>query len=435
MLTNVWYGDQQIELRVPDNWELTVHNPVSVKPLSEQAILEHLEAPTGHATLRQLCHGKSAPLIIVDDLNRPTPVSKVMPYLMQIFADEGIDLSSVTILMATGTHGPPPADAFQKKVGLEAASKCKTLVHNCFRDVKRIGKTSSGTPVYINKAVLDSDLVIGVGGIYPNHTAGFGGGTKIILGVLGMRSIFHLHYNHSSSGWGKEGSTGAFRKDLDEIARMAKLKTCLSLQIDAKGDLIRLDCGEPTEYYQEAVKFCQNTFSAPKPHNADVVISNTYPNDLSLTFASMKGFVPLHCCKKDSSRIAIASCREGVGLHNIYPYVTPPRLFKLRHVARCFIALDFRAFIQKICNRLMPAASRSQRHASEIQEDDGLGISRHPIWVYRPDEQSADLANTLSNLKIISDWQEIVDAIEVEQGSGKKLKVAVYPCAFLQNII
>ena len=41
-----------------------------------------------------------------------------------------------------------------------------------------MGKTSLGTPVYVNKIVAISDLVIGIGGILPHGQAGFGGGAK-----------------------------------------------------------------------------------------------------------------------------------------------------------------------------------------------------------------------------------------------------------------
>ena len=104
--------------------------------------------------------------------------------------------------MASGAHGSPGAHAFAKKLGVEAAALCKPHAHHCQRNLVNMGRTSFGTPVLVNKAVADSDFLVGIGGIYPNHTAGFGGGSKLALGVLGFRSIATLHYRHRSVGWG-----------------------------------------------------------------------------------------------------------------------------------------------------------------------------------------------------------------------------------------
>jgi len=52
--------------------------------------------------------------------------------------------------------------------------------------------------VLVDREVLAGDPMIGVGGVYPQHSTGFGGGTKLALGVLGKRSIVALHYGHLS---------------------------------------------------------------------------------------------------------------------------------------------------------------------------------------------------------------------------------------------
>src|SRR2546429_5073633 len=120
-----------------------------------------------------------------------------------------------------------------KKAGPEAAS-CKIVLHDSERGLVQVGSTTCGTIVLVNKEVMQSDLVVGIGGIYPNHTAGFGGGSKLALGVLGFRSIMELHYRHQSKRWGDCVRASTFRNDLDEIARTIGLNTLISLQVNAK---------------------------------------------------------------------------------------------------------------------------------------------------------------------------------------------------------
>ncbi|MFQ5772088.1 MAG: lactate racemase domain-containing protein [bacterium] len=132
-----WYGDEWIELQMPSSWDVTVLWPQAPPPLTDEQIISILERPVGQAPFKEICKGRSRPLIIVDDLNRPTPVARVMPFLLKYFCDAGIQIKNITILMATGTHGEPLPDAMNKKIGAEAASFCRLLIHNCFRNVKK----------------------------------------------------------------------------------------------------------------------------------------------------------------------------------------------------------------------------------------------------------------------------------------------------------
>jgi nickel-dependent lactate racemase len=52
--------------------------------------------------------------------------------------------------------------------------------------------------VLVNRHVAAADYVIGIGGVYPQNSTGFGGGAKLALGVLGRRSIVNLHYGYKA---------------------------------------------------------------------------------------------------------------------------------------------------------------------------------------------------------------------------------------------
>src|SRR5438067_8417039 len=329
--TGAWYGDRMLTIPFPPSWDVAVFTPKVGEPLTDAQIAERLESPTGQPTIRELCRGKTRPLVIVDDLNRPTPASRLLPALLRQFEDAGIAAQDVSIVMATGTHGAPPPDAPAKKVGPEAAGSCRLYVHDCYRDVVKVGRTSFGTPVFVNKHVVESDFLVGVGGLYPNQTAGFGGGSKLALGVLGFRSIASLHYGHESMGWGTPNNRSHFRRDLDEIARMIGLKTMVSVLVNADREVVELTFGDPDAYYGDMLASTKDAFRAPPPdEGADVVISNAYPGDLSLTFLRMKGIAPLKIAPPRASRIAIASLDEGLGFHGLFPFMNAPRHHRQR---------------------------------------------------------------------------------------------------------
>jgi nickel-dependent lactate racemase len=423
--TGAWYGDHLLSLDFPSDWDVNFLWPRTPLPLSDEDIVRTLERPVGQPPIRQLCSGKSKPLIIVDDPNRPTPAARVMPFLLKHFYEAGIAASDVRILVACGTHGAPRMETVREKVGPEAASACKIHVHDASRNVVKIGRTSYGTPVVINKEVPNSDFVVGIGGVYPNHTAGFGGGSKLVLGVLGFRSILKLHFKHESRGWGTSHDRHAFRRDLNEIARMAGLDTALSLHVNANREVIRMACGDHLRYFADEVDFCRETFGTSGHDDADVVISNAYPNDLSLTFARMKGTAPLRDCSSRTSRIVIASCSEGIGAHGLFPLGA--KFSRQRHLARRLCHMDARDLAKKVRRRM----SRLMRSA---ERKPLLAAQKNPIWLYRPGIHSEPLPSQVGETKITGSWSEILESVRREQADRTRLKVIVYTCAPLQFI-
>jgi lactate racemase len=411
-----------------------VFAPNAGAALTDAQIAERLESPTGLPTVRELCRGKARPLVIVDDLNRPTPASRILPVLLRQFEDAGIPARDVGIVMATGTHGAPPPDALAKKVGPEAAGSCRLHVHDCYRDVVKVGRTSFGTPVFVNKHVVESDFLVGVGGLYPNQTAGFGGGSKLALGVLGFRSIAGLHYGHESMGWGTPNNRSHFRRDLDEIARMIGLNTMVSVLVNADREVVELTFGDPNAYYGDMLGSTKDAFRAPPPdERADVIISNAYPGDLSLTFVRMKGIAPLKIAPPGASRIAIASLHEGLGFHGLYPFMNAPRYHKQRMLVVRGRALLGKpgTLVHKVLRRLRRLGSRWGAGTAPLAgAPTGAG---NPIWLYRTDGgHTAGLPADIPGMRVTSSWDEILAAVSREQGGRTGLRAMLYSCAAIQ---
>jgi lactate racemase len=429
--TAAWYGDRRLELEFPSTWDVTVLWPHTEDPLSDEQIQEALDKPVGLPPIRELCQGKSHPLILVDDLNRPTPAFRVLPFLLRHFQQAGVSFQDIRILMAGGSHGHSPQGAIEKKVGAEAASSCRLLVHHPTLDTVNIGRTSFGTPVLVNREVANSDFVLGIGGIYPNGTAGFGGGSKLALGALDLRSITFLHHRHKSVGWGGDGGESDFRKDLNEIARMIGLNTVLACGIDANRELVRLACGDPILVHPREVAFARRAFCSQPPGAADVVIANAYPNDLSFTFVWMKGLAPLRACAPGASRIAVASCPEGLGSHGVYPVVNVPRFHKHRDLLRRLSVTTPRDMVAK-ARRLIDRKLNPRPQPNPLK-----GPARgpeNPIWLHHTGTEAESFPSTFRSVRIDRSWEFIIQAVEQEQRNKSQLRVLVYPCAPLQFV-
>ena len=428
-----WYGDTEIALPVPGGWELELRSPATPVPLSAEELAAAIAAPVGAPRLRELAAGCRRPVILLDDLTRPTPAAAVVPLLLDELGAAGVARDHVTILVGGGTHRPATREAALKKAG-SAAAACRLLVHQP-RPGVRIGRTSFGSPVLVDPAVAAADLVLGIGGVYPQHSVGFGGGSKLLLGALAQRSITALHYGHPSVG-GTYDAENDFRRDLDEMAAIAGLRWTVSLHVDGDRRIVRAAAGDPLVHHAAAAAFALSTFAAPLPDDADVVVANAYPMDVSLTFARSKGLAPLYHERRGASRILIAACPEGLGYHGLFPYLNGPRLESVVHRLRRLSVIRPAQVPAKLAGRvaarLRPAPRARPRPGVQGEpRATPAGPPRRPVRLFVPGGGGPDLPPTIPGVERCDDWARLVREVEREQG-GRRLRVAVYTCAPLQ---
>jgi hypothetical protein len=200
---------------------------------------------------------------------------------------------------------------------------------------------------------------------------------------------------------------------------MIGLNTIVSLQINAKREVIRAACGDHLLYYADEVAFARRYFTAPLPDGADVVVSNAYPSDLSLTVVHQKGTAPLQRAGPAASRIVVASCAEGVGKHGLFPVANRPRFLGALQIARRISTMGPRELAASLARRLRGGVRNSPVEQKRV------------IWLYQPQHRSGSLPN-IPGYRHADSWANLLQRVESEQGARQHLKVCVYPCAPLQ---
>lgn len=425
MRADAWYGDRPLTLPFPSDWDVCVHRPDTPPPLTPLELADAIAHPVGRPPLRELARGRRRPIIIVDDLTRPTPAHHVVPLLLDELAAAGIDAASTTVISATGTHGALPTELLARKIGERAARTCRLVGHDDRRDTVYLGRTARGTPVHVNRAVAESDLVLGVGGIYPQHSTGFGGGAKLALGVLGRRSITALHYGHHSV----EGSydvANEFRRDLDDVAALVRLEFSVATHVDGDRRIVRAVAGDPIRYFADEVAFALRTFTVPGPGDADVVVANAYPIDVSLTFMRSKGVIPLLAARPGASRVLVAACPQGVGHHGLFPFVDAPRFPRAVRLWR-----TARARPDVLAPRLVEAARRRINHPPRprLGATAGGAPPSRGICLYTAETATTRLPARIPGMTAVAHWPAVLSRLVAEQAEVAVPRVVVYPCA------
>jgi nickel-dependent lactate racemase len=424
--TAAWYGDPALRLAFPEDWTVVVHEPDLPPPLSRDEMVAHLRDPVGAAPLAVVAAGARRVAIIVDDLTRPTPAEVVLPLLLDELATAGIEREQVTIVIAAGTHGPPPLDAMRRKVGA-AAEGCRLVAHDDLADCPKVGVSRMGTPVFVDPEILAADLVLGLGGVYPQHSTGFGGGSKLAIGVLGRATITRLHFGHESME-GRYDVANDFRADLAEIAAMIGLRWTVMVHVNARREIVQLVSGDPEQAYPAAAAFSRERFAAPLPADADVVIANAYPMDISATFMRSKGVIPLLHARPGASRLLLAACPEGLGHHGLFPLQAPTGIARLRRRIEMTRARGWPEVV-RLARAVMrrPFRARSRAAATTTPPP-----RRLPILMYQTIDPPTPLPAQLPGMQVVETWSAVLDTIRAQQQGKGGLRVVVYACAPLQ---
>ena len=322
-----WYGDERFELAFPSGWEATLFPMQDGLPMGDEGIRRALSSPIANQPLSSIAKGKKSAVIVVDDISRPTPVYRILPFIMDELRSAGIGEKDVRIIMSLGAHRPMTRDDLIKKLGETAWQSIEIHNHHPYENLAYLGKSNRGTPIYINKLFMDADVKIGIGCIVPHSYAGFSGGGKIILpGIAGIET---LEANHQSASHGLTVGLGMvegndLREDIDEIAKKAGLDFIVNAVVNSKRDLAGLFAGDVIQAHREGVKLARRVYGTAVPSGLDVAILNAYPKDTDLFQASLALQLYMSAgdglVKKDGVIVIASASPEGGGFHSLEGY-------------------------------------------------------------------------------------------------------------------
>lgn len=110
-------------------------------PLTDNQIHDAFTHPIGTRTISELSHGKRGKIVItVDDLTRPTPAYRVLPFILKELKASGITDDQILIIGAIGTHHPMNLHDFTLKVGPEIIAKYDVVNHNPFEHFTELAR-------------------------------------------------------------------------------------------------------------------------------------------------------------------------------------------------------------------------------------------------------------------------------------------------------
>lgn len=302
-----WIRPEAIEIRktrsVSDP-ELAVHNAIS--------------NPEGGILLSDYRGAKTA-AIAVNDRTRPVPNAQLLPPLVNHLEQIGIKSAEIQFIIATGTHPRvAPAD-YPEILPREILDRCQVDCHDCDErgTLIRLGDTSRGTPVWVNRRFAEADLRIVIGNIEPHQFQGFSGGVKgAAIGLAGRETIEKNHALMTSSK-ARSGrySDNPARQEVEEIGRMIGVHYALNALLNSDKQIVSVIAGDPYRVMERGIPISRKISQVRLRNQFDLVIASPggYPKDINL-YQSQKALAgAAKITRRGGTVILAAACKEGTG--------------------------------------------------------------------------------------------------------------------------
>jgi nickel-dependent lactate racemase len=399
---NCWYDEHDIQIAFPGNWEVVECRMIGhdAPALTAEQMQAAVQNPIGSPRLSDLAQGKKEAVILFDDLPKPTPAKLIVPFVLEELRAGGITDEHIRFLCAPASHRPLMYPEFAAKLGADIVARYPVYNHNVYEHHIYLGTTSRGTPVHVNKEFAGCDLRVGIGGIIPHPSAGYGGGGKIVMpGVASIDTIASHHIRFRGAATVERGRVhdNDFRLDIEEAARLAGLHFKVDAVINNRREVVGLFAGDFVEEHRAGVKLAQQVYPTQVAQGADIVVSNTYPDESQ--FLRSVWCVPLSLTQGGDVVMVIQS-HEGQNLH---------------HFGGQF-GSDYggRGWAAGLRAKLLAMAGRVLVFAPFLAMYDRMQLGapeKEVVWC--------------------KDWGEVLAELAVRHGPGTK--VAVYPYASLQT--
>lgn len=319
-----WYDNQPKEIAFPDHWDVEIFESAGLKKeaITDEAVSSAFAKPIASPHLEELAKDAEDAVIIFDDITRPTPISRVLPWVLRALEKGGIKKDNIRLIPGLGSHGAMNYLDFRKKLGDWVVENYEIYNHNVYENCAYIGTTEKGTPVYLNKEFVSADVKIAIGAIFPHHTVGFGGGGKLIFpGIGGIESLeaFHRVGNLDSPRPERSGSTdGNVRyNEVLEIVQMSGLQVKIDCLINGRGEITDLFVGNPLKVHKAGVEVAQDHCAIKRPAAPkDVVVVNAYakPSESFIALEMAETIVN----KKSGVIVAMVDAPEGQVCHYLF---------------------------------------------------------------------------------------------------------------------
>lgn len=334
---------ESLHVDIPNRCLLGVLRPQETPPLVsfKEALNDAVIRTIEHIPQNMLQKRKYNICILIPDKTRILPTRETLELLVKTSYKARKTYKGISIIIATGTHLPLGKQEIREMVGDKVYRNVPVVNHMWKGEKKlaRLGTITLGSysiPVYINRIVYESDIVIGIGTVRPHRAVGWSGGAKIVMpGVAGKPTIDAWHW----AGWefpreqihGK--AVNPMRLAIEEIAAKVGLNAVVNFVMNIHNQPSAIFGGDYVEVHRLAVQFAEQIFSVQVEEKSDVVIAGANPAASTLWESVEAIQIARDIIKEGGTIVLLAQCCKGIapGIAEVlrYGYLPPSEIHSL----------------------------------------------------------------------------------------------------------
>jgi nickel-dependent lactate racemase len=318
------YGKAGLPVDLPE--DATVLRPAYAPGLPDEAaaIRQALRQPLDSLPLRETLHPADRVVVVFSDLTRPMPNDRVLPVLLAEL--DHVPREQITLLNALATHRPQTEAELATMLGPEIVRSYRIVQHDAWDqdNLVRVGATSGGHDVWLNRRYVEADARIVTGLIEPHFFAGFSGGPKAVLpGIAGAATVWANHsaalIGHPRATWGVTLGNPIW-EEMMEAAFLGGPAFCLNVALNAAKAVADVWAGHWALAHAAGCKQVRERALVPVAEPFDVVVTTNsgYPLDLNL-YQAVKGMAAAAQVVRPGGAIVLAAeCWDGIPDHGNY---------------------------------------------------------------------------------------------------------------------
>jgi len=294
--------------------------------LSDAELGGRLDDPIDSSPLEEIADPGETVLLVVPDATRQTACGQVVNLVVRRLIANGTAPHEISIIFATGIHRSVTEAEKQAILTPFIAQRIKATNHGP-RDLMqlvRLGETSGGIPVELNRALIEHDHVVLLGGVSFHYFAGFTGGRKLICpGLASSKTVSATHklaFDHERKDRREGVGPGLLDGNAVHEAFMeatAKINPAFAINtiVNDDGAPTDLFCGDWITSHRTACEkyAADHTINIVEKRDLVIVSCGGYPYDINMIQAHKALDSAARACTDGGTIVFLAECSDGLG--------------------------------------------------------------------------------------------------------------------------
>jgi len=320
----------------PDRFEVLAPREGPRGELDEEALAVIFEDEIGAVPLPASVQGSDRVLVVVPDATRASGSARVSRALLQELSRLRVPDSRIIFLVGAGTHRAPTTEEIDRIVGPDVARRVRVEHHDAFDASAQtlVGTTSRGTPVEVDRRLLETDRLILLGAIGLHYFAGFSGGRKAILPACASDRAIQANHLLGFDARTLEKAPGVesgrldgnpVSEDMEEAAGMIGATYLLNTVVDAANRITATYGGDWRKAHRRGCAEYLAAHTVPAPERRGLVVASCggAPRDVNM-IQSHKALEHARVVLNDGGDLVLlAECAEGLGRADFLDWFVP----------------------------------------------------------------------------------------------------------------